>query len=89
MELLDINSKKISNSLNGLTKSGFKPNMFIFDSVETEEKYSAFIYNRWNKCPRVLAINQLSGLSKWRKNNYKQIPHVLIPHEFPMNPTKP
>jgi hypothetical protein len=33
MELLDINAKKISLSLNNLTKLQFKPNMFIFDSV--------------------------------------------------------
>lgn len=86
--MLDINPKRISYSLNGLSQSGFKPNMFFFDSVETEEKYSAFIYNRWNKSPRVLNINNLNGLSKWRKNNYKIIPHVLIPHGSPMNPSK-
>ncbi len=54
IELLDISSNKIANSLNNLTKLSFKPQIFLFDSVESEEKYSAFLYNRWNKCPRVL-----------------------------------
>jgi hypothetical protein len=33
MELLDINAKKISLSLNNFNKLQFKPNIFIFDSV--------------------------------------------------------
>jgi hypothetical protein len=33
MELIDINIKKISISLNNFNKLQFKPNMFIFDSI--------------------------------------------------------
>lgn len=86
MELLDINAKKISLSLNNFNKLQFKPNIFIFDSVQSEEKYSAFLYNRWNKAARVLAINQLKGLEKWRKVNYKLVPNVLIPPDSYLSP---
>lgn len=87
--MVDINSKKISASLNALNKVEAKPNLFIFDSFESEEKYSAFIYNRWNKCSRVLAVDELKGLQKWRRSMYKTMPGMLIPNGAAMAPEKP
>lgn len=74
--------------MSNLSKNKFKPNFFIFDSVETEEKYSAFIYNKWNKSPRVLILNQLKGLQRWRKNNYKLISNFIVPQGPYMSPEK-
>lgn len=49
--------KGVARAFDSWGKMGFKPDINIFDSVESEEKYSAFLYNRWNKTPRVLIIN--------------------------------
>ena len=82
--VVDISEKRI---LNSLTAARVKPEIAIFDSPETQYQYSAFLYNKWNKCPRVLQINEFRLLQNWRKNNYKSaIKDVLIPYNSPMVP---
>ncbi len=47
-----------------------------------EEMYSAYIYNKWNKCPRVLEINYANGLERWRKRKYPiNSSNLLLPYE--------
>lgn len=81
-----MNANKIGSSLSQFSKLKFKPNLFIFDGVHSEEMYSAHLYNRWNKVSRVLMLDQLKGLEKWRRNNYKLVPNVIIPNNAPMAP---
>ena len=56
---MDIDEKRI---LNNLVNSKMKPDIAIFDSPETESQYSAYVYNKWNKCPRIMDINSLPNL---------------------------
>jgi hypothetical protein len=35
-----------------------------------EEMYSAYLYNKWNKCPRILEINSIINLARMRKKRY-------------------
>jgi len=54
-----INPKKIGQALASTTK---KPDIALFNSYELEQAYSIFMYSKWNKCPRVLELNNLVGL---------------------------
>ena len=78
LDVIDVNPNKINASLNSLKS---KQNLFIFDSPHTERQYSAFLYNKWNQCPRVLDLSALPKLEKWRKSNYQSlVSNILIPH---------
>lgn len=83
LTLHDINPKKVNSSMNGLK---VKPNAFYFDSFETEQQYSAYLYNKWNRTPRVMDVNTLPLLEKWRRTNYQLVPNVLVPQNAKMAP---
>ena len=84
IDLVDVNPKRVNNSLNNIKT---KPNMFIFDSVDSERQYSAYLYNKWNQCPRIIDINSLPKLEKWRKAHYQGlVSNILIPQNTQMAP---
>ena len=44
--------------------------------------YSAYMYNKWNRCPRILEINYAIGLERWRKSKYSfNSSQFLLPYE--------
>jgi hypothetical protein len=49
-----------------LTGSARKPDIILFNSVEMEQLYSIFLHSKWSKCPKVLELNHLKGVSEWR-----------------------
>ena len=59
LKVVDIDEKRI---LNNLVNSKMKPDIAIFDSPETESQYSAYVYNKWNKCSRIVEIRELKRL---------------------------
>jgi hypothetical protein len=62
-----VNPKKIGQSLGQASK---KPDLALFNCYEMEQMYSIFMYSKWNKCPRVLELNELHGLEQWRRKTY-------------------
>ena len=57
--MVPVSAKRISASLSA---AQVKPDIAVFNSFEMEEMYSAYMYNKWNKCPRIIEINQAVGL---------------------------
>lgn len=78
IELVCVNPNKIMNSLVGAAK---KPDIALFNSAQLEHMYSIFLFSKWNKCLRVLELNKLEGVEKWRKANYKAFSSSFI-HEY-------